>query len=533
MSGTKWNLKPLEDDRLVASLSARLNDLPEPLARILALRGIRTLDSARSFFRATTEDLHDPYRMADMDTAAERVCRALQEGERIQVYGDYDVDGTTATALMTSFLRSAGGDVRFFIPDRFKHGYGLCTAGIDAAHNDGVSLIIALDCGITAHKEAEYAAKQGIDLVICDHHTPLETLPEAAAVLNPKRSDCDYPFKDLCGCGVAFKLAQAVHTRLDRDPEDLFSYLDLVAVATAGDVVSVQGENRIMLREGLHRLRTQPRIGFQALADGIGGGRGSSLKLSEATATSVIFTVGPRINAAGRMGDAERAVHLLLAEDELEAVARARQLERLNEERRALDREMQEDAFRRADRLAAGGMRHSFVLHNPDWHLGVIGIVASRVVERYLRPSLLLTTVDPDATVPLAKGSARSTAGVNVYEAIRACEDLLTEFGGHDQAAGFTLPVENIPAFAEQFEAAVAGMIRPEALVPQVEVDALLGLDQLDRRFWAVDLPALGLGGGEMQDRERLQVYADKTDAGSNKLSLIRDRPSNTLGLSL
>lgn len=475
MGMKRWNIKVVRDSEAIASLQQSLNDLPHALARALVLRDIGTFDQARSFFRDGLDTLHDPTAYKGMDRAVERIVAAISGDHRITVYGDYDVDGTTSTALLTHYLRSVGATVQFFIPDRFKHGYGLSQKGLDAVHALGTDLIIALDCGVTAVSEADMARDRGMDLIVCDHHTPQDELPDAVAVLDAKQEDCPYPFKDLCGCGVTFKLVRAVHKALGKNPDDVLHYLDLVAVATAADMVPLQGENRILLREGLKQLRYRPRLGLRMLADQ------ANAKLSEATARSIVFSLGPRINAAGRLGDAARAVNLLLADDQIEATARARQLERLNEERRALDRETQKQAFAQADRFLAGKERHAVILHHPDWHLGVIGIVASRLVERHYRPAIMLAT-----SGKVIKGSARSVAGINIFNALTACEDILVEFGGHDYAAGLTLKPENLPAFIERFDKAVQDVVSEDTLEPSVDIDAEMRLSELDERFWAV-----------------------------------------------
>ena len=471
----RWNIKTVADAEATKSLRDALNDLPLALAKALVLRDITTFEEARSYFRDGLDRLHDPMEFEDMDLAIERILSAISLGQRITVYGDYDVDGTTSTALLTHYLRSVGATVQFFIPDRFKHGYGLSPKGMEAVHALGTDLIIALDCGVTAVNEAVMASELGMSLIVCDHHTPQNELPEAVAVLDAKREDCSYPFKELCGCGVTFKLALAVHKALGKNPDELLHYLDLVAVATAADMVSLHGENRILLREGLKQLRYRPRLGLRMLADQAGA------KLSEATTRSIAFSIGPRINAAGRLGDAARAVNLLLADDQIEATARARQLERLNEERRVLDRETQKQAFAQADRFLAGRERHAVILHHPDWHLGVIGIVASRLVERHYRPAIMLAS-----SGKVIKGSARSVAGINIFNALTACDDLLVEYGGHDYAAGLTLMPENLPAFIERFNQAVLEAVSENTLEPCVDIDAEMRLSELDDRFWAV-----------------------------------------------
>ena len=470
-----WKLKKGSDGALVEKLRSELNDLPTELTQMLIQRGIRSFEEARYFFRARLDALHNPYQMKDMDRAVARLLHALDTKEKIVTYGDYDVDGTSSTALFAGFLLNEGAPSDYFVPNRFEHGYGLSKLGIDHCAELGANLIVAVDCGITAQAEAEYAQSLGIDLIICDHHTPQGELPHAVAVLDPKRDDCSYPYKELCGCGVAFKLVQAMLIALERDPSDAVVYLDLVALATASDIVSVTGENRILLREGLDLIRTNPRIGIKCLAEE------TRTRLSECTVESILFNLGPRINAAGRLGDASRAVSLLLTDDEVEGAARARQLERLNLERRELDQETLDVAIKMAERQLLSSDRHSLVLHHPDWHVGVIGIVASRLVDRFYRPAIMLTTVNG-----FAKGSARSINGINVFQAIKACEDLLVEFGGHDYAAGLTIPVENVPAFAERFDEHVSEQITPDLIDPVIEIDAEIELSLVDRRFWAV-----------------------------------------------
>lgn len=471
----RWVMRAVESPELIPHLQRTLNNLPEPLARALALRGITTLDDARHFFRPSLGDLHDPFLMQDMDAAADRLVSAVRRRERVLVYGDYDVDGTTAVALMTRFLRTYGAAVEFFIPDRFRHGYGLNRVGLDEAVARGASLVLTLDCGITALEEAAYARALGLDLIICDHHTPGETLPDALAVLNPKRVDCAYPFKDLCGCGVGFKLVQAVLARLGEPADQAWTYLDLVAIATAADIVSASGENRVLLREGLERIHTAPQLGLQALANQAG------LDLRTCDTHSLVFTIGPRINAAGRVGDAARAVELLLTEDLATAQQRALELEQANIQRRALDLDTQEQAIRMAERQLLIRDRRSIVLYKPDWHLGVIGIVASRIVERFHRPAVILCAINGKV-----KGSGRSIYGINLYEALKACSDLVVNFGGHMYAAGLTLEEDNLLEFQTRFDAAVEAATTPELMVPIIEVDAPLDLRALDARFWSV-----------------------------------------------
>ncbi|MFB6272018.1 MAG: single-stranded-DNA-specific exonuclease RecJ [Salinibacter sp.] len=475
----RWVSRSLDDPEVVPRLQRELNDLDAALARTLALRDVTTFEEARHFFRADRSALHDPFEMNDMATAAARLAEAIGEGERVLVYGDYDVDGTTATALLTDFLRSQGVEVSFFIPDRYEDGYGLCRRGLDAAVDREASLVVALDCGITAHEEAAYAQEQELDLIIADHHTPKETLPEAQAILDPKRPDDDYSFGELSGCGLAFKLVQATLARRDEDPAEAFDYLDLLALSTASDIVPLHGENRVLMAEGLEALQESMRPGVRALAEV------ADLDLQTVTSTgNIVFTLGPRINAAGRMDHASTAVRLLLAENFEEAEPLAAELERLNDERRRIDDEIEEEAIERAERQIMARSPHALVLYDPDWHLGVIGIVASSVVERFHKPTILLTHNGEEV-----KGSARSIEGINVYEALADCEDVLTQFGGHDHAAGMSLPADDIETFRDRFDAAVGERVTPELLTPTIKVDAPVNLDTIgavEDRFWAV-----------------------------------------------
>ncbi len=471
----RWMERSVDYPAAVAHVRSELNNLPEALARALVLRGIDTFEKARRYFRPSVDQLHDPFLMKDMDRASDRVAAAITSGEKVLVYGDYDVDGTTATALVTTFLRMRGVEADYFVPHRIEHGYGLSKAGIDAAESAGATLIIALDCGITAFEEAQYTRSLGIDLIICDHHTVHDTLPDAVAVLDPKRPDCDYPFSELSGCGIGFKLVAAVLERLGESSRIADQFLDLVAVSIASDIVPIQGENRVLMRNGLERLRESPRTGLKALA------RRAGLNIESCTTSQIVFTLGPRINAAGRLGDAGRAVDLLLSSDDDEAAGLADVLEHTNDRRRTIDRETVEDAARRAEELFDEGAVNGIVLHDPSWHPGVVGIVASRLVERFVRPTILLTTING-----IAKGSARSVDGVNIFEAIQSCGHLVEEFGGHDYAAGLSIRTENIPAFAREFDRIIREVAPDEAFVRTIRYDAGLDLKTIDGRFWSV-----------------------------------------------
>ena len=476
-SPNRWTLRPVEDETLVQTLSADLNDLPTALARSLALREVTSYDDAHTFFRPALSRLHDPHLMRDMDRAVERVAAAIRQQETVLVYGDYDVDGTTSTAMMMTFLRSQGCETSFFIPNRFEHGYGLSVAGLDIAASRGATLVVALDCGITAIEEAAYARTLGLDLVICDHHTAGDVLPDATAVLDPKRTDCDYPFKGLSGCGVGFKLIQGVLDELGLPAEEAWPFLDLVAVSTACDIVPMVGENRVLMRAGLKQLGESPRVGIAALAEKAGVG------LDGCTASKMIFQIGPRINAAGRIADAGLAAELLASDDHAEARRLVDEIEGLNLRRRDLDRTTRDEAFEIAERLMEDDPR-ALVVYKPGWHAGVIGITASRVAERFHRPTLLLTS---NGATGSAKGSARSVKGISIYDALSHCSDLLTRFGGHAFAAGLALPIDRVGALRERMQHAVAlAMSDDEDLVPEIELDAPLHLADVSPRFWSV-----------------------------------------------
>ena len=473
----RWTLRDVPDEGLVDTLAGELNDLPRALARSLVLRQVRSYDDAHTFFRPALSRLHDPFLMRDMEPGVDRVVRAIRDGERVVVYGDYDVDGTTSTAMMLTFLWSQGVEASYFIPNRFEHGYGLSAAGIDTAHERGASLIVALDCGITAVDEALYARSLGIDLVICDHHTAGPVIPDAVAVLDPKRPDCDYPFTGLSGCGVGFKLIQGVIGALGLPPEEAWPYLDLVGVSTACDIVPMVGENRVLMRAGLKQLCEAPRLGLALLAERAG------VDLGSCSASKMVFQIGPRINAAGRIEDAGLAAELLASTDAAEAGRLVDAIEALNLRRRDLDRQTRDEAFEIAEQLMDDDPL-ALVVYKPGWHPGVIGITASRVAERFHRPTVLLTS---NGATGSAKGSARSVKGISIYDALAECSDLLTRFGGHAFAAGLALPIERVPALREQMQTAVGRSVQdPDVLVPEIELDAPLHLADVTPRFWSV-----------------------------------------------
>lgn len=465
----RWRMKADPDPAVVAALTNDRN--PAPLARVLAQRGIGGPAEASTFFRPDLRGLHDPFRMAGMQQAVERIEQALGDGERIMVYGDYDVDGTTAVALVTSFLSRFTGHLTFYIPDRYAEGYGISFQGIDHAAREGVRLIIALDCGIKAVDKVAYAAEKGIDMIICDHHRPGAVLPAAVAVLDPKRDDCDYPYKELSGCGIGFKLMQGLALRNGIPFAELEALLDLVAVSTACDIVPVTGENRVLCAAGLARLNKDPRPGIRAMLDMANVKR-------ELSVTDLVFVLGPRINAAGRIEHGRQAVELLLAHDAAQAEAMSARIDRNNVQRQGLDKETTRQALERiaTDDFLRGSW--STVVFDPTWHKGVIGIVASRLIDVHYRPTIVLTESNGKVA-----GSARSVKGFDVYEAISACSDLLEQFGGHTYAAGLTMDPANLEAFRARFEAVVRGSLREEQRIPEEEVDAEIVLRDINDRF--------------------------------------------------
>lgn len=462
----RWRLKRPADPGIVARL---VNERCPPVAAaLLAQRGLEDPASASVFFRPTLERLHDPFLMADMLAAVERIERALGDNERIMVYGDYDVDGTTAVALVYSFLSRFTGNLSFYIPDRYTEGYGISFQGIDSAVSEGAGVIIALDCGIKAVDKVAYAAERGVDMIICDHHRPGDELPKAVAVLDPKRTDCAYPYKELSGCGIGFKLVQGLAQRNGIPQSEIETLLDLVAVSTACDIVPVTGENRVLTHFGLKQVNHDPRPGIKAMMQMANVKR--RLGVSE-----LVFTIGPRINAAGRIEHGRQAVELLLAKDQEQADQIGLRVDGNNTARQELDKNITESAL---ERIAGDeGLREAWstVVFDASWHKGVIGIVASRLIERYYRPTVVLTESQGKAV-----GSARSVKGFDVYEAINACSDLLDQFGGHMYAAGLTMPLSNVDAFRARFDEVVRTTMDPALRVPEEEVDAEVVLRDLD-----------------------------------------------------
>ncbi len=466
-----WILKSQGDGEVVKSIAAELG-ISNPLAILLAQRGVRTFDQAHTFFRPELADLHDPFLMMDMDKAVARIQLAIENKEKILVYGDYDVDGTTSVALMHTFLKSFYDPIDFYIPNRYHEGYGVSQEGIDYTRETGATLIIALDCGIKAIEKVKYAKHHGIDFIICDHHNPGDEIPPAVAVLDPKRLDCSYPDKDLSGCGVGFKLIQGFAAKNNIPFEDLIPYLDLVAVSIASDIVSVTGENRILAHYGLKQLNKSPRTGLKVIIElaGIVG--------KELTIDDVVFKIGPRINAAGRMESGNSAVSLLIAKEKEKAKEIGAQIDAYNTDRRDIDTSITQEALDLINHDPELQKLKSTVLFNPTWHKGVIGIVASRLIDSWYRPTVILTESNGFAT-----GSARSVFGFDLYQAVDACSDLLVNFGGHKYAAGLTLKVDNIPKFQKRFEEIVSETITPEQMIPVVEIDTEIPLSEVNDKF--------------------------------------------------
>lgn len=470
----KWIIREPADRAKVERLAAEVG-IDRVLADLLVQRGIETFGEARSFFRPSLDNLHDPFLMKDMDTAVERLHRAVASGEKILVYGDYDVDGTTAVALVYSFLRRFTSAVDFYIPDRYDEGYGVSFKGIDWAADNGFSLLITLDCGIKAIDKVEYAAAKGVDVIICDHHLPEAEIPRAVAVLDPKREDCRYPFDDLSGCGVGFKLVQAYSQRYGVSFESLVPLLDLMVVSIASDLVTMVGENRILAHFGLKQLNENPCRGLLAMVSL------SNLEPGHITVDDIVFKIGPRINAAGRMESGRMAVELLTAADAATAMAIGRQINESNNERKNIDREITQEALEMVQSGRCLSNVNATIVYNPKWNKGVVGIVASRLVEAYYRPTVVLTKSNGFVT-----GSARSISGFDLYEAIDSCSDLLENFGGHMYAAGLTLKEENLEEFSRRMDSFVEKHIVKEMMTPVVEVDAKLDFAQINPKFFRI-----------------------------------------------
>jgi len=472
----KWVLKKEPDPETETKLADELN-ISRLLSRLLLQRGISSFKKAKDFFRPALESLHDPFKMKDMNRAVERIEEAIQNNQKIMIYGDYDVDGTTSVAMVYSFLKKFYNNIDYYIPDRYEEGYGVSYKGINYARENNIALIITLDCGIKAIKKVDYAAKNHIDVIICDHHTPEKQLPNAIAVLDPKRPDDKYPFKDLSGCGVGFKLLQAYAATNNISLKELYPFLDLVAVSIASDIVPIVGENRILAHYGLKQLNEDPRTGLKAII------KVSSLnsKRKKIVVEDVVFRIGPRINATGRIESARSAVELLITTNQQKADKMATKVNSCNDARKNIDRNITQDAIRMTSSEPGIQEKKSTVLFNPNWHKGVVGIVASRMIEIYYRPTVILT-----ASNGMATGSARSIPGFDVYKALENCSDLLENFGGHTYAAGLTLDINNIEPFKERFENIAENLITEEQLIPHIEIDAKLDFDEITPKFFKI-----------------------------------------------
>ncbi|WP_333621933.1 single-stranded-DNA-specific exonuclease RecJ [Sphingobacterium multivorum] len=470
----RWVLKSKTDVKITNKLREELN-INTVLAELLVSRGIETFDESKQFFRPQLSDLHDPFLMRDMEKAITRIIQAIGNKEKILIYGDYDVDGTTAVAVVYSFFREFHSQLEFYIPDRYAEGYGISTQGIDYAAANGFSLIIALDCGIKAVDKIDYANSKGIDFIIGDHHLPGEELPKAYAVLDPKRADCEYPYKELSGCGIGFKIIQAFILTNGMDINACYQFLDLVAVSIASDIVPITGENRILSHFGLIKLNTNPCVGLKALIDL------SNNRTKIFTVNDIVFQIGPRINAAGRIDHAKDAVKLLISKSLQEAKDFSSSIDDQNNVRKDFDLKITEEALALIEDNALLKSRKSTVLYKADWHKGVIGIVASRLTEKYYRPTIILTETNGHIA-----GSCRSVLGFDLYEALSECADLLEQFGGHKYAAGLTMSLDNVTLFQDRFEEVVSRRISPEMLTQEILIDAKLALKDIDAKFFRI-----------------------------------------------
>lgn len=479
----RWTIKAKPEEHKIKELAKALN-VDDLVAQLLVQRGITTYEEAKLFFRPELEHLHDPFLMKDMDIAVARIEKAIENGENILVFGDYDVDGTTAVALVSSYLLSYYPNVATYIPDRYAEGYGVSYKGIDFAEDNNFSLIIALDCGVKAIDKVAYANQKNIDFVICDHHRPGDSLPDAVAILDPKRSDCTYPYDELCGCGVGFKLIQALGSRKGETIQDLILYLDLVATAIGADIVPITGENRVLAYYGLKVINTNPRAGFKAIIN--------QINKTVLTITDVVFIIAPRINAAGRMKHGQHAVNLLTETDVTQAEEFAAGIEKFNSDRKGLDKAITEEALLQ---IVENKEEKGFtsVVYKDTWHKGVIGIVASRLIETYYRPTLVFTKSGDKLAA-----SARSVKGFDVYNALEGCAEYIEQFGGHKYAAGLTLSEEQYKKFKTQFEKVVSETIDPELLIPEIGIDVQMDLKDITPKLMRIINQFAPFGPGNM-----------------------------------
>ncbi len=502
----KWTLKEPAEKSSVLALSDSLN-ISAVLAELLIQRGVTNFFEAKKYFRPDIDEIHDPYLMDDMEKAATRVIDAITNNERICIYGDYDVDGTCSSALMYMFLKELGGNVFVFIPNRLTDGYGLSFEGVDNVKKQNADLIISVDCGITAVDEIDYAKTMGMETIVCDHHQPKDSLPNAYAILDPIKPGCSYPFKYLSGAGVAFKLARAIADRFGKK-EMAFKYLDLVAIAAAADIVSLTDENRILVRKGIEAINENPRPGIKELI------KISRMQHGNLSAGQIVFTIAPRINAVGRLGEAIRAVELFVSDNEEDAKQLAKILESENLERRKID----EVTFSHALELAKNDKNFEenlgLVLHNDTWHPGVVGIVASRMVEKFHKPSIMLTTIDG-----VAKGSARSIPGFNIYEAIEQCKEHVIQFGGHKAAAGLEIEINKIDRFRECFNKILKESMKENEIIPVLKVDAKISLCEITPKFVRILEQFAPFGPGNMRPvfmAEDVRIIATPRIVGTN-----------------
>ncbi|MCF6333558.1 MAG: single-stranded-DNA-specific exonuclease RecJ [Draconibacterium sp.] len=498
-----WNLKKQGDQNEVKHLSAALN-VNMIIARLLVQRGIKTFDEAKAFFRPRLSDLHDPFLMKDMDQAVARLELAIANKEKVIIYGDYDVDGTTSVALMYSFLKPRIEEIEYYIPNRYTEGYGISSQSINYAIDNGFTLIVALDCGIKAVAKIADAKARGLDYIICDHHNPDDEVPPAAAVLDPKQLDCPYPYKELSGCGVGFKLAQAFCQKNNLEQEEIYDLLDLVVVSIASDIVPIRGENRVLAYYGLKKLNSNPGIGLQSIINLAG------IEDTEITISDIVFKIGPRLNASGRIEHGKKSVQILVSDDEEKSDLIGEEIDSFNEIRKTLDRDITQEALDMIENSSEMQAMNSTVLYNRDWHKGVVGIVASRVTEKYYCPTIILTESNGMAT-----GSARSVRDFDLYEAIGQCSDLLESYGGHMYAAGLTLKIENIPEFKRRFEEIVTNQITDMQQTQTIEIDAKIPLSEITQRFYRILKQFAPFG---PQNMTPVFVTEDVFDAGTSRL---------------
>ncbi len=467
-----WNIKEQGDMNVIKHLSAALN-VNMVIANLLAQRGVSNYNEAKAFFRPKLSDLHDPFLMKDMSKAVERLEKAIAEDERVLIYGDYDVDGTTSVAMMYQYLRKRIKNLEYYIPDRYSEGYGISPRSIEYATEQKITLIIVLDCGIKAVEKIRQAKEKGIDFIICDHHNPDDIIPDAVAVLDPKRPDCPYPYNELAGCGVGFKLLQAYTQKNDEPVVELYDLLDFVVVSIASDIVPVTGENRVLAHYGLKKLNSNPSLGLKTIIQ-LSGLVGTEMSISD-----IVFKIGPRLNASGRIEHGKKSVEILVVTNEEEADRLGDEINSYNEIRKTLDRDITQEALDMIAHDPIQSERNTTVLYNRDWHKGVVGIVASRLTEHYYRPTVILTESNGMAT-----GSARSVKDFDLYEAIGSCSDLLESYGGHMYAAGLTMKIENIPAFNRRFEEIVTKLITDQQQTEMIEADAKIQLSEITPKFY-------------------------------------------------